>query len=212
VKSIFYLFFVILLTACESSMVADQLIGPGGTLYYDDFSVPSSGWPRTSDASGKMDYDNNGTYHIIVNSPDYDMWAVLGQVFRDVRVEVDATPLAALNGNRYGLICRYRDPQDFYFFIITSDGYYAIGKVSAGTRVLLDQDMMAYSAAITVGGSTNHLRFDCIGQTLTGYVNDQSIVDASDADFLDGNAGLITGAFDQPGVDVSFDNFMVYKP
>ena len=204
-------FLLICLTACQTSLVTDLAARPGGRLYYDDFSDPASGWMRTSSPSGKLDYDN-GTYQMMVISPYYDLWAVSGQVFRDVKVEVDVTRLAGPDGNRFGVICRYRSPQDFYFFIVASDGYYAIGKVRSGVRTLLDQNMMTYSAAVVTGNGPNHLRFDCTGQTLSGYVNGQAVAVTEDADFPNGDAGLITGAFDQPGVDVAFDNFVVYKP
>ena len=207
----FLVFFVFLLSACQSSVITDLAAGPGGLLYHDDFSDPTSGWTRTSSPNGTLAYDN-GSYRMTVASPYYDLWAVSGQAYRDVKVEVDAARLAGPDVNRFGVICRYRDPQNYYFFILTSDGYYTIGKISGYVRTLLGQNMMAYSAAIVPGNGPNHLRLDCIGQTLTGYVNDQAIVAASDADFPSGDAGLIVGAFDQPGVDVAFDNFAVYKP
>jgi hypothetical protein len=210
-RLLFFAFFVFLLSACQSSLITDLAAGPGGKLYHDDFSDPTSGWTRTSSPNGTLDYDN-GSYRMAVASPYYDLWAVSGHAYRDVRVEADAARLAGPDVNRFGVICRYRNPQNFYFFIVSSDGYYAIGKVSDDVRVLLNQDMMAYSAAIVPGNGPNHLRFDCIGQTLTGYVNDQSIVVANDADLPSGDAGLITGAFDQPGVDMAFDNFAVYRP
>jgi hypothetical protein len=114
--------------------------------------------------------------------------------------------------NRFGLICRFQDNDDYYVFFISSDGYYAIGKIKNGEASLLGQDLMAYSAAIVQGSGSNHLRFDCIGKTLTGSVNGQTIAITNDADFSSGDAGLITGAFDKSGVDVSYDNFVVIKP
>lgn len=211
-KFIAFIFIALCLSACESFLVTDIVAAPGGVLFQDGFSDPSSGWPRVSNSSGNMDYGDNGTYGIQVNSSNYDLWAVSGHAYRDVRVDVDATRSAGPDENRYGVICRYKDPQNFYFFIITSDGYEAIGKVKRGVQVLLDQDMMAYSPAVVTGNGPNHLRFDCIGQTLTGYVNNEAIEVVQDADFPNGDAGLIAGAFDQPGVFVTFDNFMVIKP
>ena len=204
-------FLLACLTACQSTLVTDLAARSGAKIYYDDFSDPTSGWIQASSPSGKLNYDN-GTYQMMVSSPNYDLWSVSGQAFRDVRVEVDATRLAGPDGNRFGLICRYRRPQDFYFFIVSSDGYYAVGKVSSGVQTLLGQDMMTYSGAIVTGNGPNHLRFDCAGQTLSGYANGQAVVTATDADFPNGDAGLITGTFDQPGVEVAFDNFVVYKP
>jgi hypothetical protein len=33
-----------------------------------------------------------------------------------------------------------------------------------------------------------------------------------DSAFRSGDAGLIAGTFDEGGVEISFDNFVVYKP
>jgi hypothetical protein len=113
--------------------------------------------------------------------------------------------------NLFGLVCRSSNSEDFYFFAISSDGYFGLGKVKNARVVLLGQEMMAYSPAI-LQGNPNHLRFDCIGQTLKGYVNGQVIATSQDADFSSGEVGLVAGAQDSPGVDVAFDNFVVYKP
>ena len=32
------------------------------------------------------------------------------------------------DNNAYGVICRYTDLQNFYVFLVSADGYYAIGK------------------------------------------------------------------------------------
>jgi hypothetical protein len=38
------------------------------------------------------------------------------------------------------------------------------------------------------------------------------VTSVSDADFSTGDVGILAGSFDQPGEDVYFDNFVVYKP
>jgi hypothetical protein len=149
---------------------------------------------------------------MLVQSPLYDLQAVSGQSYRDAHIEVDATRQSGPVYNRFGLICRFKDMNDFYFFAISSDGYFAIGKIQNGVTSLLGQEMMAYNASILQGGDTKHLRFDCIGNTLKGYVNDQTLAITEDTDFSSGDAGLMSGSFDEAGVDVSFDNFVVYKP
>ena len=71
---------------------------------------------------------------------------------------------------------------------------------------------MEYSEAINQGNATNRLRADCIGQTLTLYVNDQQVFQTSDSQFSSGDVGLIAGTFDVAGTDIHFDNFVVRKP
>jgi len=205
------LLFALTASACQSYRIADLLTRSGDALFKDDFSDQASGWARAVNSSGAMDYFGGG-FRIWVDTTDYDLWSTPGLNFRDVRIETDVYMIGGPVENRFGLLCRYRDARDYYFFIISSDGYYGIGKLRGGLRSLLGQAMMAYTPAITQGESLNHLRADCIGETLTLYVNGQPVGMAQDADFTDGDVGLIAGTFDQPGTDAVFDNFVVLKP
>ena len=199
------------LLACQTSMLTDLVTRSGDTLFKDDFSDPTSGWTRAVSRNGAMDYDAS-TFRMLILSSNYDLWSVSGHIFKDVRVEAGATRLRGPLENRFGLICRFRDAQDFYFFVISSDGYYAIGKVRGGARSLLGQDMMASSPAIIQGSSPNQLRFDCVGPSLTAYVNGQVLAATADPDLPDGDVGLLAGSFTEAGVDMAFDHFIVIKP
>ncbi|MBM3152749.1 MAG: hypothetical protein FJZ96_11220 [Chloroflexi bacterium] len=199
------------LAACLPLNLSEYVTEPGGLLFGDDFSDPESGWVRFNAPSGAMDFYGKA-FRIWVNQADYDFWSTPGYSFHDVRVEVDAARLAGPVENRFGLVCRYRDAQNFYFFIISSDGYYGIGKVEAGERALLGQEMMAYSAAVHPGIAPNHLRADCVGNSLAFHVNDQPVGLVQDETFDAGEVGLLAGAFSGTGVDILFDDFMVYKP
>ena len=211
-RSLLAFFLLINLAACSKPLVPDFLVASGDVIYQDDFSDPTSGWLSSTGESGSLAYTPDGRYELTINTPQYDIWAVSGHAFRDVRVEADANRLAGPDINRYGLICRYAGPKDFYFFVVTSDGYEGIGKVSQGKRIMLDTPQMEYNPAVVVGDGPNHLQFDCVGSQLTGYVNNQPVAEAVDRDFSKGDAGLIAGSFEQSGVKVSFDNFIVYKP
>jgi len=58
----------------------------------------------------------------------------------------------------------------------------------------------------------NHLRADCIGNTLTLYVNFNEVASVQDSDFATGDVGVLAGAFAEAGVDVLFQNFVVIQP
>jgi hypothetical protein len=197
------------LTACQAGWVANLVTPSGGRLYWDEFSDPSSGWAIGSSQNGAVGY-SAGAYRITVISPNYQIWAVSHQSFLDVRLQVVATRIAGPLASMYGLICYYQDPGHFDFFIVSSDGYYSIGRMKNGTISLLGQNEMAYSSAIT--SQTNSLSFECAGSTLTGSVNGKVLAIAQQTDFTGGDAGLIAGTFEQGGVDVRFQHFTVYKP
>ena len=184
---------------------------PAGLLFQDDFSDPESGWDKVSVSDGITDYAD-GVYRIFVNTSNTDVWSNPGLSFTDTRIEVDATKVDGADDNDFGLICRYKDSSNFYFFVISSDGYYGIGKVVDGKQQLIGVETMPPSEFINQGNDTNHLRADCAGTTLSIYVNDQLLANYEDGEFSSGDVGLIAGSFDNAGVDVHFDNFVVSKP
>lgn len=156
-----------------------------------------------------MDYDGGG-YRMLVQQPDFNLWSTPNKNFGDVRLEADVFRLSGPDENRQGLMCRYQHG-DYYFFIISNDGYYAIGKFIGGQTLLLGQEAMQSSELIQKQ-AVNHLRADCIGNKLTFYINYDQVASTQDPDFKNGDVGLLAGAFTKPGVDVLFDHFVVIQP
>ena len=182
---------------------------PGDVLFQDKFENNVSGWDRLSNDGGIMDYDSGG-FRILVRQPNMNYWSTPEKNFGDVRVEADVTRLNGPTENRAGLICRYQHG-DYYFFIISNDGFYGIGKFIGGQTLLLGQGTMLPSEFIQKD-AMNHLRADCIGNTLTLYVNFNQIASVQDSDFANGDIGVLAGAFSEPGVDMLFQNFVVIQP
>ncbi len=191
---------------------APTMPASGTVLLQDDFSSPFSGWDQASVPQGVMDYDG-GVYRFVVNAPDYNFWSTPGPVrqYTDTRVEVDTAALAGPAANRAGLVCRVTGEQ-FYFFVISSDGYFAVGRTNGAQSTLLGQDQMALSANIRTGLAVNHLRADCIGSTLTFFINGFPVSQVNDPVLTSGEVGLLAGAFDEGGADVIFDQFIVMQP
>jgi len=200
--------------ACQFSLPFAATATPapqsGDTLFFDDFTNPSTGWDRFSSAEGTMDYDGSG-YRFLVNALQANFWSTPGKSFRDVRMEVDVAKLNGPDENRIGMLCRFVD-ENYYFFMVSSDGYYTIGKFIGGDALQLGQSEMQYNEVIHTGLAVNHLRADCRGNTLIFYVNGTPVAKAQDTDLAEGDVGLLAGTFAQPGVDVIFDNFVVLQP
>ena len=199
-----------LLAGCASAQIpAAPVAKPGDILYQEEFEDNTTGWDRVANEHGIMDYDSGG-YRFLVKQADYNLWSTPEKNFKDVRVEADVFRLNGADENRTGLMCRYQNG-DYYFFIISNDGYYGVGKYIGGQILLLGQTSMQASKFIEKE-AVNHLRADCIGDTLTFYVNFNQVAVVKDADFPNGDVGMLAGAFAQPGVDVLFDHFMVIQP
>jgi hypothetical protein len=182
----------------------------GSTLFSDDFTSPTSGWDRMKYGEGIVDYYGGG-YRMLVEALQTDFWSTPHKDFTDVRIEVDAGKLGGPDENRIGLICR-SNGTDYYFFLMSSDGYYGIGIFKNGQAGLLGQSQMQFSDRIKTGMNINHLRADCNGDQLTFYVNGFELAQAQDSGFTHGDIGLLAGTFNQPGVDIVFEHFVVLKP
>ena len=182
-------------------------------LFRDGFTDTSGGWESGETEEGSTGY-YNGAYRIFVNRPDYYLWSnPRDLIFIDVRIEVDATKMAGPEINDIGVICRYKDPENFYFFSISSDGYYGVSKIINGQEQWIGmEEPQLDNVTIRTGTATNHLRADCIQQKLSFYVNGKHLIDVNDSDLSQGNVGLIAGTWDSPGTDVLFDNFLVIQP
>ena len=196
---------------CSLTSGAASSGGDTSILFQDDFSDTGSGWDRTTTDSSSTDYAS-GAYRIWVNDTNSDFWANPGKSFTDAQVEVEAIKVAGPDDNDLGVICRYQDTDNFYFALISSDGFAGIGKTKAGQQILLTGDKLTPADAIHQGNNKNTIRLDCVGSSLSLLVNGTQVITATDSDFAKGDVGLIAGTYDTPGTDVQFDNFVVRAP
>lgn len=206
-------------TACGFSLGgggdATEAGGNGGAniILQDDFSDTGSGWDRSSSDEAQTDYQN-GQYRILVSAESYSAWANPNlSSYTDTRVEVDATKAGGDDDNEFGVVCRHADVNNYYVGMISSDGFYGFfSRVDGGNLELIGTDSMDTSDAILQGSATNHIRFDCVGSTLTLYVNGTMLGSVADSTHTSGDVGLYAGTYDIGGTDILFDNFVVYQP
>jgi len=181
-------------------------------LFQDDFSDSSSGWPEASDSDKAAGYTDDGRYSIQAITDSQDVWAHPGQDFSDVSIEVDAVKTGGPDNNDFGVICRFVDDDNFYFFLLASDGFQVIGKYENGEAIFLSAEKMQPSDEVNQGTETNHLRADCAGPSLTLFANGTQVASVTDTSFTHGDIGLMAGTFDEPNVTIAFDNFVVREP
>jgi len=207
-KTVLVIFLLaLLLAACQS----EPMPLSGDILFEDDFSTRENQWTSLVNDGGVMGYDAEG-FRFFIRDAGVNYWATPGLRFGDVRVEVDALQYTGPAENRIGLICRHQNDLNFYFFVISTDGYYAIGKVKDGEQSLLGQEAMRSSSAIKKGIAINHLRAECRGSSLRFYANDILLSFVEDEDFTEGDVGLLAGTFDEGDLDLLFDDFVVMQP
>jgi len=168
------------------------------------------------------DYEN-GAYRIRINTVgesgngvDYFSWPGLeGELPADIQIEVDAAKKGGPDDNDFGVLCRYSNinqVDNYYRFVISSDGYAGIMLVEGEESTMLSSDKLQASEAIRKGDASNHLRADCIGSQLTLYINGKQAATAQDSTLVGGDVGLIAGTYTIPGTDILFDNFKIRQP
>ncbi|MDZ4158569.1 MAG: hypothetical protein U1B80_02165 [Anaerolineaceae bacterium] len=183
----------------------------GEVLFWDDFSNPDSGWD-TWNTSGSWAAYQGGGLRIVVLEPNFDFWSRPGKRYADIRLDVKATKFGGPDDNRFGILCRYQNTANYYAFFITSDGYAGIVKVKDGAAQVISNGGMQYREEIQKGAAVNRISVDCIDASLALRVNDYRLLEAEDFDFTSGEIGLIAGSYNNPGVDIYFQDFLATKP
>ncbi|MCI0725905.1 MAG: hypothetical protein L0332_04165 [Chloroflexi bacterium] len=198
----------------------DQVTGPEpcneeGTLLNDNFDGSRNcGW-TLYDRSGASAKIEEGVLRLSTSQPGQIWWANPGRSFDDVIITTQARQVSGPDDNAYGVICRYQSPENFYLFVVSGDGYYAIGKYQSGSeqiQYLSGDGQYQYSDVINRGVATNEIRASCIGNELSMSVNGIPLATITDPTFVTGDVGLGASTF-QPGTTViQFDNVRVIAP
>ena len=160
-----------------------------GILFQDDFSDVDSGWDRASSENAVTDYQN-GAYHIVLSANTYGAWTNPYRAFGYFSFEVDTSLIGVSYDNSFWIICRYTDINNFYIGMISSDGYYGFFQRNEGELEFLNMESMQFSEAINLDGANNTLRMDCVGSTLTLYVNGEFLIETFDSRLSSGDVGL----------------------
>jgi len=177
-------------------------------LYEGDFSNPNSGWTQASGKEAES-YCRDGEFHSLVKMQDWSAWQYNQDAgpFKDFIMEADARLVSGPKGSAYGLIFRFQGNDNFYYFQVSEDGRYRIGKFL--NRVWSDLHSWTKSAFIETGNSTNHLKVACKGSQIEVYANGHHLTTVVD-DYFWGYVGAIVSTT-EPTAHVAFDNLKVYS-
>jgi hypothetical protein len=205
-----------------------------GDILDETFPDASSRWPRVPRGDGfSLGYSNNRYFISIERYGSQGVWAderaLPGSgALTDSIIEVDATSSTAHNKPLalWGVTCRMEDPSNTYLLAIDSSGGANIWRLKDGmpSELADDNDLTGSvikrgtatltgvsDSVIKQGTATNHIRADCIGDTLTLYVNGRKVAEAENVGSDSGTVGLyVMNLGDQSSrIKVYFDNFQV---
>jgi len=211
-RNVRFLLLVLLLLfgACSNGMEgAAEIALPtqawDAVLFQDDFSNPKSGWDRASQDGNSTDYAD-GKYRITLSTPQQDIWANPYQYFdHDIIVEVDVWQNPSTAQAAYGIICGYSDVNNFYALTIGGGGYVEIFRYQQGKRLRL----FGAEDQAGIDPEHNHLEVMCAANQLSLWVNGNIVAEVEVTEFTYGDVGLIVSGFDEAGIEIDFDNFVV---
>lgn len=211
------LVFLCLLLGC-SVLNNDQvdLCSDPTALMRDSFSDDvNCGWVIYSGSESAEIAD--GVLTLASSTSGVVAWTNPGRSFDNSEIAVQTRQVSGPNDNAYGLICRYVDDENFYLFLISGDGFYAIGKYESGVSQIqyltgADPNFYVQSDAINTGIATNLLRASCVGNQLSLTINGVQVASVTDNSFNSGDVGLAVSTFQTDRVVIEFDNFTVSPP
>jgi hypothetical protein len=204
----------LILGGCSEETSTRATATPDDVLFFDNFSVGTSGnWQTEADEAGRTAIEN-GQMVVAVNAENTLQFTTLrDETFDDFILEVEVSAIEGAAENSYGILFRMQNPSEFYRFEITGDGKFMIERSDAGeswTRYLND---WTTSESINQGlNSLNKLRIEALGPNLTFYINDSEVHQLQDTRYLSGNIALDAGTFGQSSVTAAFDNILVQSP
>jgi hypothetical protein len=194
------------LVACQAPLASNTL------LFQDDFSQVESAWELQLAPESQVQV-KAGTLNINVQTTQLNVWSLAPDVRSNnalITVQAQSLPNAPTD-NGFGVICGYSDAENFYYALVSADGYASLGQVQAG-ELKPFQDWQAY-AAIPSEPAVLTLTVGCLPNTLNLQVNGQAITTVQlPATLPVGRVGLLAKSFFEPAVAIKFDNFQVRTP
>ncbi len=194
------------------ALAASLPAGAAGVVLRDDFSDAGSGWPNhaATHASdlGFAVYTDDGQYQMTpVRDNAFGVIAAPRQAAGgNVRIESDLFLYAGVGAGAGGLVCRYRDHDNFYAFLARGDAVLLILKIKDGKATALAKGSVK---SVMAGSVDTRFSAECRDDTLRLSARDGSTISARDADLRGGSAGLVVIGERMAGTSAVFDNVLL---
>ncbi len=183
---------------------------PGPVLDADDLDAPVPGWITDADDPDTRIRYQDGAMVVEILTPFFLHTLTSPVDAADVVVTVQVRVTRTVEGGDFGLLCRYRDIDNFYSAGLTADGYYYMAKMVAGEFTALREPTRLPKAAAFTPNQWNAIGLICFGPHLALWVNDHPVAMVSDTSLTQpGDAGLFVGTVDDGGFEVAFDAFQI---
>lgn len=147
---------------------------PGELLYVAAFAGTSGDWEQ--DRGQLSSQVEGGVMRLGVESAGEGIYSAASPYFDDFDITVDTRVIDGVfdgqNNNAYGVIFRQLDRQNYYVFLVSSDGSYRLKRVLGNSSTFLS-DWVFTDAINTEIGTTNTIRVVGHGDNFQFFINDE---------------------------------------
>jgi hypothetical protein len=179
--------------------------------FQDGFDSQNGNWTTYSTQAGAASYKDGKLYIKNYTASEYSSASFREQQFSDFALEVEMVLVSGSSANRQGVICRYSSEGDYYNLGISADGEYLIQKFVGGVATWLKSPTSS-SHINTGSGVTNNVRVECMGNSLTLYVNGIRVAHITDNTLVSGYVGFLANSSSGEYTEVAFDNAVIWTP
>lgn len=163
---------VLLIGACAPAVPVPT---PGQLLYVTTFDAFNEDWELyNGELAARIAIGDAGpALEIAVDTPQAGAFTVMKQEFGDFDAIVEARQVAGphdIDAPGYGLLFRHRDAENFYAFMISSDGYYQVVRRLDGIDEVISD--WALTDIIHQGDAVNTIRVVAKGDQFVFLIND----------------------------------------
>ena len=185
-------------------------------LYEDDFTDPSSGWPKETYDNYYIGYHEPDYYHVQVQSPnDKTLVPVPGKpIFEDATVEIkvftDLDNTSEGGDYLYGLVLRRSGDQYYAFTISPPTKKWYVLKSSLNALEVLREGSDDSIQGVSLE-TQDTLRVDAKGSSFFFHINDKLVEQFSDSDYTSGEVGFYVQTFDRTRIHAHFNSITIRK-
>jgi len=195
----------------DKSVTANFVTAGPTVLFSDDFSQDTGDWDIYSDSRGEVFYESGWLHVLNYTTSPIDTQTMLDGYFTDFVLEVDTKLVDGTDNNWHGVVCRYQDDGNFYVFDISADGYYFISRFIDDEQTAIAD--VTPSSYINQGWDVvNTIYIECIGSSLSLWVNGHLLVTVTDNSFSSGDIGLLATSWEGSLSEIAFDNLVIIEP
>jgi hypothetical protein len=177
-------------------------------FYRDDFS--NEDWYVKKHADYGFYYYDGG-YRIYNNVYGGVIWSIRKFEHWNLIVQAQAHLVDGPDSGYYGVVCRYKDEDNYYAFVVGENGFFGIIRRLEGEHSFLKKGYLD-EASRQKPGERREVAGECIDDNLKLYLDGELLAEVYDKSFDSGYIGIVVGTSNHPGVEVEFSKFEAGKP